>query len=162
MFLLLLSLPYPAPFSRSMSTVSHTHYTPSQAQVFKFQKLSNSLISPVERRSVNFSALSRTIFQCVRIAGRVLPGNLPKIHSQDLPSFFHASKRCSSHSVHRPCLASLESPLSLLKSGTPSLKSSSSPLIDGSTSAVGGAPTSMKQWLLLQFKNDRPLYGIAF
>jgi hypothetical protein len=42
------SLPSPAPSSRPVSTASHIHYTPSQAQVFKFQKLSNSLVSPVE------------------------------------------------------------------------------------------------------------------
>ena len=44
------------------------------------------------------------MFQCVRIAGRVLPGNLLKIHSQDLPSFLYASKRCSSSPDHRLCL----------------------------------------------------------
>jgi hypothetical protein len=48
--------------------------------------------------------------------------NLPKIHSQDLPSFLSASKRCSSRSDHRPCLlvpersysSSLEHPSSSL------------------------------------------------
>jgi hypothetical protein len=42
------SPPSPAPSSRPMSIASHTHNTRSQVQVFKFQKLSNSLISLVE------------------------------------------------------------------------------------------------------------------
>jgi len=81
------------------------------------------------------------MFQRVRIAALVLPGNLPKIHSQDLPSFLYASKRCSSRSdrrlrlfvLERPCSASLESPLSLLKSGSLLHESSLSLLLDGST-----------------------------
>ena len=40
------------------------------------------------------------MFQRVRTAGRVLPGNLRKIQLQDLPSFLYASKRCSSMGSH--------------------------------------------------------------
>jgi hypothetical protein len=72
--------------------------------------------------------------------GRVLPRNLPKIHSQNLPSFLYASKRCSSRSDHRLCLLVLECsclsllehlPSSLLRSGWLSLKPPSSSLLDG-------------------------------
>jgi hypothetical protein len=80
------------------------------------------------------------MFQRVRIAGRVLPGNLPKIQSQDLPSFLYASKRCSSKSDHgifilvleRLCFsASLDHPSSsLLDSKSLSLRPPSSLLID--------------------------------
>jgi hypothetical protein len=44
--------------------------------------------------------------QCpaLAFAGRVLPGNLPKIRSQDLPSLLYASKRCWYRSDHRLCL----------------------------------------------------------
>jgi len=93
------------------------------------------------------------MIQRVRIGGRVLLRNFPKIHSQDSPSFLYASKRCSSRADHRfclfvlerPCSASQESLLSLLKSGSPSLKSSLSPLLDGSTFSDTEAPTSIKQ-----------------
>ena len=94
------------------------------------------------------------MFQCVRTAGRVLPGNLPKIQSQDLPSFLYASKRCSSKPDHRLCLlvlerpwsASLEHPSSsLLGSGSLLLESLSSSLLDGSIFSDAGAPTSIKQ-----------------
>jgi hypothetical protein len=69
-----------------------------------------------------YSPLVRTIFQRVRIAGRVLPGNLPKIHSQGLPSFLYTSKRCSSMPsygifflvVKSFCLSLLEQPSSSL------------------------------------------------
>jgi hypothetical protein len=54
------------------------------------------------------------MFQRIRIAGRVLPGNLWKIHSQDLPSFLYTSKRCSSRSNYRLCLLVLERPYSPL------------------------------------------------
>ena len=99
----------------------------------------------------------------MRTAGQVLPGSLPKIHSQDLPSFLYASKRCSSKSDHRlcllvlerPCSASLESPLSLLKSGSPSLESSSSSPLDGSTSACTEAPMPTKQ-LAPSLVQERP------
>jgi hypothetical protein len=64
------------------------------------------------------------MFQRVRIAGRVLPGNLRKIHPQDLSSFLYASKRCSSRFDHRLCLLVLEQPCS------PSLEHSSSSLLD--------------------------------
>ena len=81
----------------------------------------------------------------VRTPAAVLPKNLP--------SFLYASKRCSSKSDHQLCLltlerhcsASLESPLSPLNSGSPSLESSSSSLLDGSTFSDAGAPTPMKQ-----------------
>jgi hypothetical protein len=77
--------------------------------------------------------------------GRVLPGNLPKIH---FPVFLYTSKRYSSRSNYRLCLfvyerscsALLESPLSLLKSGSLVLESSLSPLLDGSTFSDIGAP----------------------
>jgi hypothetical protein len=82
------------------------------------------------------------MFQRVRIAGRVLPGNLRNIHSQDLSSFLYASKRCSSRSDHRLCLLVLERPCS------PSLEHSLSSLLD-SESLIDGlllrnarAPTS--------------------
>lgn len=80
------------------------------------------------------------MFQRVRTAGRLLPGNLPKIHSQDLPSLLYASKPCSSRFDHRLCLlvcerlcsSSLEHPSpSLLGSGLLSLKPPSSSLLDG-------------------------------
>jgi len=75
------------------------------------------------------------MFQRVRIAGRVLLGNLPKIHSQDLPSFLYTSKRCSSRSDHRLCLvvlehfcsSSLKQPSSLLKPLSSSLLADSLP-----------------------------------
>jgi len=57
-------------------------------------------------------------------AHQVLPGNLPKIHSQDLPSFLYASKRYSSRPNHRPCLLVLERPCSA------SLEHLSSSLLD--------------------------------
>jgi hypothetical protein len=81
------------------------------------------------------------MFQRVRIAGPVLPENLPKIQSQDLPSFLYAIKRCSSRSDHRLCLLVLECPCStslkhpsssLLDSGSLSLKPPSSSLLGGS------------------------------
>ncbi|KAL5347667.1 hypothetical protein ACLOAV_007076 [Pseudogymnoascus australis] len=79
------------------------------------------------------------VLQRVRTAPAVLPGNLLKIHSQDLPSFLYANKRCLSsgdHSLYfllfeRPTLSSLEylSPsLPLLRS--PSPKPSTSDLLD--------------------------------
>jgi hypothetical protein len=83
------------------------------------------------------------MFQRVRIAGRVLPGNLPKIHSQDLPSFLYASKRCSSRSDHRLCLLVLERPCSvkhpsssLRDSGSLSLNPPSSSLLDAPSFAM--------------------------
>jgi hypothetical protein len=39
-------------------------------------------LPPIHLREEAYSPLGRTIFQRVRIAGRVLPGNLPKIHSR--------------------------------------------------------------------------------
>ena len=81
------------------------------------------------------------MFQRVQIVGRVLPGNLPKIQSQDLPSFLYASKCCSSRSDHQLCLLVLECPylalfkhpsLSLLDSGLLLLKPPSSSLLDSS------------------------------
>jgi hypothetical protein len=64
------------------------------------------------------------MFQRIRITGRVLPGNLRKIHPQDLSSFLYASKRYSSRSDHRLYLLVLERPCS------PSLEHSSSSLLD--------------------------------
>jgi hypothetical protein len=83
----------------------------------------------------------------------VLPGSLRKIHFQDLPSSLYTSKLCSSRSnrrlclfvFKRPCSSLQESLLSLLKVGSPSLESSSSPLLDGSTFSNAGALTPMKQ-----------------
>src|ERR1700684_63166 len=78
----------------------------------------------------------------------LLPGNLQKIHCQDLPSF-HASKRCSSRASHgififepeRPNSPSLEHPSSsLLRSGLLSLKPLSSSLLDGSLPRDARAP----------------------
>jgi hypothetical protein len=90
------------------------------------------------------------MFQRVRIAGRVLPGNLPKIHSQGLPSFLYANKRCSSTGSHGifiltlkpPCFSdSLEYPsLSLLRLGSLSLKPPSLSLLDGSLPRNARAP----------------------
>jgi len=54
------------------------------------------------------------MFQRVRTAAGVLPGNLPKIQSQDLSAFLYASKRCSSMSDHQLCLLVLEHPSSSL------------------------------------------------
>jgi hypothetical protein len=103
-----------------------------------------------------YSPLVRTMFQRVRIAGRVLPGNLRKIQSQGLPSFLYASKRCSSRPDHRLCLLVLEwlwssslehsSSSALLRSGSLSLKPS---LLDGSllrdTRAL--ASTALPSWV---------------
>ena len=94
---------------------------------------------PVHLLEEAYSPLGRTMFERVRTAGRVLPGNLPKIHFQDLPSLY-ASKRCSSRSDHRlcllvrerPCSSSLRHPSSpLLGSESLSLKPPSSSLLDG-------------------------------
>lgn len=104
-----------------------------------------------------YSTLGRIMFQRVRTAGRVLPGNLPKIHSQDLPSFLYASKRCSSRSDHRlcllvverPCSASLKHPSSsLLDSGSLSLKPPSSLLFENSLLRDARAPasTTLPSW----------------
>lgn len=68
---------------------------------------------------------------------RVLPGNLQKIHSQDLPAFSYASKRRSSRSDHRLCLLALERLCSA------ALESSSSPLLgSGSGSLLLGSLSS--------------------
>jgi hypothetical protein len=83
--------------------------------------------------------------QRVRTAAGVLP---KKIHSQ-----FSCIPASASRADHRFCLfvleqlcsASQESPLSLLKSGSPSLESSSSLLLNSSTFSDTEAPTSMKQ-----------------
>jgi hypothetical protein len=100
---------------------------------------------PVHLWEETHSPLGRIMFQRVRTAGRVLPGNLPKIHSQGLPSFLYASKRCSSRSDHRLCLLVLECPCSsslghpsssLLGSGSLSLKPPSSSLLDGYSLAI--------------------------
>jgi hypothetical protein len=59
----------------------------------------------------------------------------------------YASKRCSSKSDHLLCLpysASLGSRLSLLKTGSPSLLSSSVSPLDGSTFSDARAPTSIR------------------
>jgi hypothetical protein len=86
-----------------------------------------------------YSTLGLIVFHRVRIAGRVLPGNLRKIHSQDLPSFLYASKGCSSRPSHLrffPVLerwgrSSLEDPSSLLlESGSLLLNPLSSLLLD--------------------------------
>jgi len=82
---------------------------------------------------------------------RVLPGNLQKIHSQDLPAFSYASKRRSSRSDHRLCLLALErlcsaalesSSSSLLRSGSLLLESLSSSLLDSSDPGDAVAPAS--------------------
>jgi hypothetical protein len=64
--------------------------------------------------------------------------------------------------LERPCSVSQESPLSLLKFGSPTLESSLSPLLGGLIFSDTEAPTSMKQAPLLQSKNDRPLYKVTF
>jgi hypothetical protein len=109
-------------------------------------------------REEAYSSLGRIMFQRVRVRTAVLPGNLPKIHTQDLPSFLDASKRCSSKSGHRLCLlvleqfcsASLEHPSSsLLTSGSLSLKSFSSlSLLAGSLpcDARASACTALPFW----------------
>jgi hypothetical protein len=91
---------------------------------------------PVHLREEVYSPLGRIIFQRIHIAGRVLPGNLRKIHSQDLSSFLYASKRCSSRSDHRLYLLVLERPCS------PSLEHSSSLLLD-SESLLLNPPSSL-------------------
>jgi hypothetical protein len=67
----------------------------------------------------------------MRTTGGVLPGNLLKIHSQDLSFFLYTSKYCFSRSNYRLCLFVLERPclfllkhpvLSLLDLGLLSLK----------------------------------------
>jgi hypothetical protein len=89
--------------------------------------------------------------QRVHTAAGVLPGNFLKIHFQGLPSFFHASKRCSSRTPHgifilvleRPSPPSLEHPSSsLLRSGSLSLKPPSSSPLDGSLPRDVRAPVS--------------------
>jgi hypothetical protein len=81
----------------------------------------------------------------VHTAGRVLPGNLPKFHSQDLSSFLYANKRCSSNFDHRLCVlvlerscsSSLKHPSSsLLDSGSPSPKPLSLSLLEDSSTAL--------------------------
>jgi hypothetical protein len=42
----------------------------------------------------------QVIVQHVHTPAGVLPGNLPKIQSQDMPSFLYASNRCLSRSDH--------------------------------------------------------------
>lgn len=97
------------------------------------------------------------MFQRVRIAGRVLPGNLPKIQSQGLSSFLYASKRCSSSFDHGLCLLALERPSSsslehpespLLDSESLFLKPPSSSLIDGLLLHDARAPasTALPSW----------------
>ena len=82
--------------------------------------------------------LGRTMFQRVRIAGRVLLGSLLKIHSSDSPYFLYANKCCSSSFdrqfcllvLKRSCSSSLKHPLSsLLDSGSLSFKVLSSLLL---------------------------------
>jgi len=99
------------------------------------KELLSCFLSPC--RQEVYSTLGCIMFQCVRTVGQVLPGDLPEIHSQDLPSLLYASKHCSSRSDHRlcllvierPCSASLKHPSSsLLDSGSPSLKPPSSSL----------------------------------
>lgn len=112
---------------------------------------------PSTCRQEVYLTLGCIMFQCVCTAGRVLPGNLPKIHSQDLPSFLYASKHCSSRSDHRLCLlvvqricsASLKhSSLSLLDSGSLSLKPSLSSLFENSLLRDARAPasTALPSW----------------
>jgi hypothetical protein len=59
--------------------------------------------------------------------------------------------------LERTCSALLESPLSLLKYGSPSLESSSSSLLDGLTVSDAGAPTSTKQ-LAPPLVQERPAH----
>ncbi|KAH8797034.1 hypothetical protein F5882DRAFT_22836, partial [Hyaloscypha sp. PMI_1271] len=92
-------------------------------------------LPPVHLREEAYSPLGRIIFQRVRIAGRVLPGNLRKIHPQDLSSFLYASKRYSSRSDHRLCLLVLERPCS------PSLEHSSSSLLDSESLSLNPPPS---------------------
>jgi hypothetical protein len=84
------------------------------------------------------------MFQRVRTAGRVLPGNLRKIHSQDLPSFLYASKRCSSRYGHRLCLLVLERPCS------PSLEHPSSSLLDSESLSLKPLSSSLLECSLLR------------
>jgi hypothetical protein len=76
--------------------------------------------------------LSRIMFQRVRMAGRVLPGNLRKIQFQGLPSLY-SSKRCSSRSDHRLCLLVIERP------GSSSLQT---PIIAAARVGIAVAPKS--------------------
>ncbi|PMD18684.1 hypothetical protein NA56DRAFT_242457 [Hyaloscypha hepaticicola] len=96
---------------------------------------------PVHLREEAFLHLFLTMLGHWRNAGRVLlPLNLWKIHFQHLPSFLHASKHYSSTGSHllltpvlRPYSSLLEHPLlSLLRSGSLSLKPLLSLLLDGS------------------------------
>jgi hypothetical protein len=99
------------------------------------------------------------MFQRVRTAGWVLPGNLPKIHTQDLSSFLYASKRCSSRFNHRLCLLVLGLPrISIVRHN-----------LNRHHRCLTARPSPMQEpqrqqsnWPLLQFKNDRTLYIIAF
>jgi hypothetical protein len=77
---------------------------------FSARKVVELLIVHLQRKGC--STLGQTMFQRVRIAGQVLPGYLPKIPSQDLPSFLYANKCCSSRSNHRLCLLVRERPCS--------------------------------------------------
>jgi hypothetical protein len=97
----------------------------------------------------------------VHTAGRVLPGNLPKIHSQDLSSFLYANKRCSSNFDHRLCVlvlehscsSSLKHPSSsLLDSGSPSPKPLSLSLLEDSLLLVARAvaSTALPSWGLVR------------
>jgi hypothetical protein len=100
-------------------------------------------LPPVHLRGEAYSPLGRSIFQRVRIAGRVLPGNLPKIHSQDLSSFLYASKRCSSRSDHRLCLLMRERP------GSSSLEYPSSSLLRSRSLSLNPPSSSRLDSLLL-------------
>jgi hypothetical protein len=120
-----------------------------------FQKLSNSLIPSVEdtqlvSRLVKVSSCFLSI--CGGEAIRLWPAwELAEDPLPRLALFFYASKRCSSRSDHllartqTALLGLARSPLSLLKSGSPSLESSPSPLLEGSTFSDIRAPRPMKQ-----------------
>lgn len=72
------------------------------------------------------------LIEGMRIVAGVLSENFLKIQFQDFSSFLYDSKRCSPKSSHRLCLLVLEyQSTSLLESGSRSLNSPSSSLLDG-------------------------------
>lgn len=91
-------------------SIQHRHQTSSNinlrhdgminAFVTAYAKGQELELPPVHLWEEAHLTLRCTMVQRVRTAAGVLPGNLPKIQSQDLSSFLYASKRCSSTGSH--------------------------------------------------------------
>jgi len=117
------------------------------------------------------------MFPRVRIVGRVLPGNLPMIHSQDLSSFLYAGKRCWSMASHgafflvleRFCSSALEQPSSSRKPLSSSLLAGPLPccvtvllstalpcwsIVEGTSSRIGSASAAIDRIVPLDESRD--------